>query len=395
MRLVFAYALAFVFAAIAFGVVFSGRFDETIVNSPVTGAATTSSPDPTASATTTVISTSTALFATSSTTSEIPTKKSVAKVPENPVIKPNNRDSITSNPATSTAQKAPSPYAFAPESPDVIEKALRAALVNILCMPQGGTLRPISGSGVFISSDGVILTNAHVAQYVLLSEDARINLTCHIRSGSPATPRWKAAVLYIPPVWVDAHYKELNEDHAAGTGEHDYALLKLVSDTSGNPFSGAVPYLPIETRENVAFEGDPVLVAGYPAEFVGGLAAQQSLYASISPSTIKKLLTFNTGTIDVLSVGGVLVAQGGSSGGPVVNVWGRMVGLIVTTSAGATTAQRELHTLNLNYIERDFTGNTGISLEELLSRDTYSALDVFTRNVVPGLMDKYISLLAQ
>lgn len=323
-------------------------------------------------------------------------KKIPAQSPKKPIDKPNIEHlAVKESASTSTAQKAAAPYSTAPEPPEVIEKSIRSALVNILCMPQGGTLKPISASGVIVSPDGVILTNAHVAQYVLLSEDLRINLTCSIRSGSPAAPRWKAAVLYMPEVWVDAHYKELNEDRVSGTGEHDYAFLKIVADSAGNPTTGPFPYLPVEIRENVAFEGDPVLVAGYPAEFVGGLTAQQGLYASISPSSIKQLLTFNVGTIDVLSVGGVVQAQGGSSGGPAVNAWGRVVGLIVTTSAGATTAERDLHTLNLNYISRDFTGNTGLQIESLLTGGANVALDVFTRNIAPGYIAKYITLLSR
>src|SRR6185436_12542444 len=95
-------------------------------------------------------------------------------------------------------ERAPAPYSTPGESFETIDPAVRSALVNILCMPQGGSLRPISGSGVIIDPRGVILTNAHVAQYVLLSESPQINLTCSIRTGSPASPRWKAVVLYIP-----------------------------------------------------------------------------------------------------------------------------------------------------------------------------------------------------
>src|SRR6185503_1773470 len=128
------------------------------------------------------------------------------------------------------------------------------------------------------------------------------------------------------------------------------------------PLNTPLPYLPLETRENVAFEGDLILVAGYPVEFVGGIAAQQNLYAVTSISTIRQLLTFETGTVDVLSVGGVIGAQSGASGGPVVNLWRKVVGLISTTSEGATTAERDLHALSLNYIDRDIAMQSGRNL---------------------------------
>ena len=86
---------------------------------------------------------------------------------------------------TSVATRIEHPYPTPSESSDAVNSAARAALVNILCTSRG-SVRPISGSGVIIDSRGVILTNAHVAQYVLLAENPAINLSCVIRTGSPA-----------------------------------------------------------------------------------------------------------------------------------------------------------------------------------------------------------------
>ena len=80
-----------------------------------------------------------------------------------------------------------SPYTFPALSPSAVIGLSRSALVNIFCVPAGSTGSIISGSGVIIDPKGIILTNAHVAQYVLLSQDPALNLTCSIRNGSPAT----------------------------------------------------------------------------------------------------------------------------------------------------------------------------------------------------------------
>ena len=48
---------------------------------------------------------------------------------------------------------------------------LKAATVNILCrMQRGGQIAHYTGSGVVIDPTGVVLTNAHVAEHVLLEQ---------------------------------------------------------------------------------------------------------------------------------------------------------------------------------------------------------------------------------
>jgi S1-C subfamily serine protease len=290
-------------------------------------------------------------------------------------------------------------YSTAPESSDQANADTRLALVNILCVPRGGSLSPISGSGVIIDPRGVILTNAHVAQYVLLSEDPRVNLSCVVRTGAPATARWTPTVLYIPPVWVKAHASDILNPKPTGTGEHDYALLLITGAANGSPLatapSGGFSYLPYDSREAVAFQGDQVLVASYPAEFLGGITAEYNLYPVSSVTTLGQLITFGTRTIDMLSLGGIIEAQSGSSGGAVVNAWGRLVGLVTTTSAGATTADRDLRALTLSYISSDLSAQTSVDLPSLLNGDVASEARDFSANYVTPLVDLYISALSK
>jgi S1-C subfamily serine protease len=294
------------------------------------------------------------------------------------------------------AERVQDPYSSAPESFTDINAATRGALVNILCVPRAeGSLAPISGSGVIIDPRGVILTNAHVAQYVLLSESSQVDLSCFIRTGSPAAAHWSAKVLYIPSVWVQAHAADINASHPTGTGEHDYALLLITGSTDGSPLPSSFPFLPVDTREAVAFEGDQVIAVSYPAEFLGGLAAESDLYAVSTVTTIKQLLTFDTGTVDLLSLGGIIEAQGGSSGGAVVNAWGQLVGLIATTSGGDTTAQRDLRAVTMSYINRDLMAQTQLSLSAILNGDIATETADFSANAAPGLLQLYIKQLSQ
>lgn len=322
-----------------------------------------------------------------------------------PVIKPKSQVPIqnivpdilitptSQTPTPSLAARVIQPYTYAPLPFESIDTLTRGATVNILCMPKGGSMRPTSGSGVIIDPRGVILTNAHVAQYVLLSQSSHIDLSCTIRTGSPSTTKWIAEVLFIPTSWVEIHASEINSDRPTGTGEHDYALLRIKSDLDGSVSITEFPSLSVDTRENIAFQNDNVLVAGYPAEFVGGLAAQSGLYAATSIATVRQLLTFESGTVDLFSVGGIIEAQGGSSGGPAVNPWKRVVGIVTTTSEGATTADRDLHINTLAYINRDLQAETGSTLQEFLADDIKSKALQFNTTVAPTLLEIYFKIL--
>jgi S1-C subfamily serine protease len=326
--------------------------------------------------------------ATSSPATSTAQKASVTKKPSQKAISP-----ATSTPANEIA-RVQNPYSTPPESFDEINAAARAALVNILCEPQSGSLEPISGSGVIIDPRGIILTNAHVAQYVLLSESPQVDLSCVIRTGSPAHTQWEAAVLYIPPVWVSQHASEILDQHPTGTGEHDYALLYIVGSAGASPVPTQFPYVPIDTREAIGFPGDQVLVASYPAEFIGGIAAQYDLYAASSVTTIKQLLTFAAGTPDVLSLGGIIEAQSGSSGGAVLNAWGRLIGLVATTSSGTTTADRDLRAVSLSYVNADLAAQSGQDLNTILQGDPASETQAFSSTIAPGLVNLYVARLS-
>ncbi|MDP3646236.1 MAG: trypsin-like peptidase domain-containing protein [bacterium] len=336
--------------------------------------------------TSTLSASSTALVASTTPKKQPSTPKKTTEVAEESI------PMITTPADPNKIKRIQNPYPFPPLSFETINTNVREALVNILCAPQSGALRPISGSGIIIDPRGVILTNAHVAQYVLLSQSPDINLSCMIRSGSPAVKKWRAVILYIPPAWVNEHAHEITTQHALGTGEHDYALL-LITDSIDGRGTG-YPFIPIDTRQAIGFDGDPVLAASYPAEFAGGLAAQNNLYAVSSVATIKKLLTFVQQTVDLVSLGGIIGAQNGSSGGAVVNQWNRLIGLIVTTSAGKTTDERDLRALTLSYIDRDMAAQTGRNLAATLGSDIADTAADFNEKVAPNLINRYIRALS-
>ena len=332
-------------------------------------------------------STTTLALTTSSGTNPLPIEHQIALRKSIPLIK-------IATTSTSQVVRIQNPYNSSPLPPETINVRARAALVNILCAPRGGgSLSPISGSGVIIDSQGVILTNAHVGQYVLLSEVPEIDLSCTVRTGAPANAHWRARVLYISPSWVKKHALQLNEHRPIGSGEDDYALLIITDSITGAPLPQTFSYLPIDPRPHIAFLDDPILIATYPAEFVGGLVTQQNLYPASSFSTVQQFFTFGTGSVDLFSVGGVIEAQGGSSGGAVVNMWGYLVGIISTTSEGSTTAARDLRALSTNYIDTRLSVENGKNLALLLASNLADELLQFEKTQLPSLAGIYLSIL--
>ena len=262
---------------------------------------------------------------------------------------------------------APAPI---PVSPTTLNEQVRNTLVNILCTPEtGGVVSSITGSGVFVDARGVILTNAHVGQYFLLEDYPRPDfLSCIVRAGSPARPAYTAELLYLPPSWIQKNAEKIDDEKPTGNGEHDYALLYVTGVIGQNKEVPTVfPYLPLLFTE--VSEDDEVLVAGYPAGFLGGISITKELHAASSPTRIGELYTYETSTVDIFSVGGSIVAQQGSSGGAVVDTTGNLVGLIVTSTIAPETSSRDLHAVSSSYIARDFEKEAGVSLPTFFSGD--------------------------
>lgn len=323
----------------------------------------------------------------SSTPKKSPIKKAATKpsipAPSTPVATTSDNE----------VHRIENPYNVGPLDPDILNRNTRTALVNIFCETQGSQqLSSISGSGVIIDPRGVILTNAHVAQYVLLSTAPEIDLRCAVRTGSPASPQWTASILYIPQAWVQAHAADIVKQKPTGTGEYDYALLMINDSLNGTPLPPVFSFVPADTREAIGFTSDSVLVAAYPAEFAGA-STRSFLYPSTVWTRIGDLLTFNESTVDLMSLGSTALAQSGSSGGAVVNLWGQLVGLVTTTSGGATTAERDLHALTLSYINHDIQHKTGEGLRAFISANPVAKASDFTQNEAPALAKQIVHYL--
>ncbi len=269
--------------------------------------------------------------------------------------------------------------ARAPFDPATIEDAV----VNILCIKKTGG--SVSGSGVFIDPRGVILTNAHVAQFLLLSERTDTEPTCTIRQGDPAQPRFEAALLYISPVWITENADQLNAAVPSGTGAHDFALLFVTEGANNHALPEAFAALVPLADEEYAYYDQSVSAAGYPAEDAPEIDNVPALAPRIADTTITHLFTFSSGNVDMFSVAPSTIGQGGSSGGPIVDDEGTVVGLIVTRGNAEREGIGSLRALTLPYINRMLEEETGLSLPETLSGSLALRADAFANTLMPYL----------
>jgi hypothetical protein len=318
---------------------------------------------------------------TTTTQNQTATSTTSIKKPAKTPVK--NTQIVVSTPTTTTIKTVPQ----APIDLVAINTQTRLALVNILCdTKSGGPLSPISGSGVVVSSDGVILTNAHIAQFFLLKDlNGKNSVQCVIRTGSPAYATYNAELIYISPTWVSQNKSILLEAEPKGSGEHDYAFLRITGRIDGSVMPASIPFLPINLSEDDP-TGQFALLAAYPAGFLGGQSIVQNLFQSSAETTVQKIFTFGAGTSDVISIPGTIISQKGSSGGAVVNSIGQLMGIITTDTDAIQTSARDLNAISTAYINRDLKAESGSDIADILSFPIAYAQN-FNANIAPNLSD--------
>lgn len=261
------------------------------------------------------------------------------------------------------------------------------ALVNIFCTyVTDEYTRTVTGTGFFISSTGVILTNAHVAQFLLL-ETVEGSTDCIVRTGNPAVATYKADLLYISPAWIQKNAQLIAAQNPRGTGERDFALLYVTSGLNRRPMPAYFPAIALDTDLlSIRTLRSQVLAAGYPAET---LFQQGDMNAALVPkqatTTIVELMTFGSNYADLMTIAGSNIGEQGSSGGPVVNLSGNVIGIISTKGDDTQFGKGSLRALTISYIDRTIKEETGFSLEQNMGGNLPYRSKIFKETIAPFL----------
>jgi hypothetical protein len=324
------------------------------------------------------------------------TKSSEIKTaPVAPTIIPSQKTNSENLPETTTQQEKPIDIIINTLNDEILPKNqndlnLANVLVNIICTEKKGNyVTANTGSGVIISANGVVVTNAHVAQYFLLDKSPG-DYSCTLYQENIPTYGYVAKLLYISPDWIKDNPEVIISKNPRGTGENDYALLYITKNT--NPALSkpkSFDFAKFNTTYTAKI-GDSIELAGFPGAPAGIGDLTHSVGLKKDSTQIEDIFTFGNNRIDVVSTGVTPVAARGASGGGLFKD-SNLIALIVTTSG--STGNAYINAITTNYINRDLQNDFGKSLNELITSDLDSESEDFWNNYGKALSKIILSEL--
>ncbi len=265
-------------------------------------------------------------------------------------------------------------------------------VVNIICTQRKGSITTVStGSGVIISPEGVVLTNAHVAQFFIL-EDVNSGIDCAIYKENIPTFGYKADILYISPAWVSENFTTISDPSPRGTGEKDFALLLITKST--NPvlsLPSRFAYTRFNLNDSVYTKNRPISVAGFPGVPLSIFDLAKAGNLITDNNRIQDVFTFrNRNSIDIFSTFRSPVAGRGASGGGIF-YQNDLIGVTVTISP--ENGGFKINAITTTYINDALVNEIGQNLISLLSGDLNEQINIFRETHIQNMADLLSSQL--
>jgi hypothetical protein len=255
-------------------------------------------------------------------------------------------------------------------------------VVNIVCVNKGSNfVKMTTGSGVIVSSSGIILTNSHVANTFLFDDKTKSSYKkCTIRRENIPTYGFNAELVYLSKDWLIENQEFFKNENPRGSGENDFALLAITTNTNpALPVPEIFPSVDLILEDNDIDENDNIVVAAYPGMSTGVFEVDSNGKIKIAQTYISELMTFYRNTIDLISTGTNDVAKKGSSGGGVFKNED-LLGVIVTTDT--TTEGNYLNAITLPYIANDFRQNVGTNLTSYIKNDKNKLISDYKAEII-------------
>ena len=161
-----------------------------------------------------------------------------------------------------------------------------------------GAEAPCSGSGTFVSADGLILTNAHVVTRDAVCDFTSIGVGVTSDPSQPPQLLYEAELLVVDP-------------------EVDLAVIRVSTSIDGEPIPSSFPWLAPGDSNKLSI-GDNIRILGYPK--IGGETITFTR-GSVSGFTAQA----GIGDRAMIKTDGTIA--GGNSGGAAVDADGRLIGI--------------------------------------------------------------------